>query len=76
MCLFFGLGFTSHQLNTGHIVAFQLYCLRKNPGAPPCIILGMDGHLRRTSDVLYANWIAYSHERAGLEPAVVRGQVV
>jgi hypothetical protein len=42
---------------------FQLNWLEKTSGAFQCLISGTNRHLRRNTEVLYASWIVFSHER-------------
>jgi hypothetical protein len=63
VALFVCLDFTSHRHSICHMATFQLYWWRKTSGTLPCIILGTNGQLSRTTNVPYASWIASSHER-------------
>jgi hypothetical protein len=54
---------TSHQHCKSHKAIFQLHWRRKTSGTHSCIISGTNRHLSRTTDIPYASWIAFSHEK-------------
>jgi hypothetical protein len=61
--LFVLFGFTSHRHSICHMVTFQLHWWRKTSEAIPCIILGTNGYLSRTTNIPLASLIASLHER-------------